>query len=137
MSETEMKKYCSMAIKERDNAYSPYSNISVGAVLVTKDGKIYCGANIENASFTPTVCAERVAFFKAVNSGERHFSKIFIAGGKCGEPSSDYFPPCGVCRQVMAEFCNDDFEVILVKEDGYKKITFPEILPYRFDSNFM
>ena len=90
------------AIEAREASYSPYSNISVGAALLTKSGKVYLGQNIENASFSPTVCAERVAFFKAISEGERDFAAIAIVGEKHGNEPSGNFPPCGVCRQVMA-----------------------------------
>ena len=113
-------------------SYSPYSGFTVGAALITKDGKLYLGCNIENASYSPTCCAERTAFFKAVSEGERQFSKIAIVGGK-GLDFKDFCPPCGVCRQVMKEFCNEDFTVILGKNDGDSKtLTLGELLPFGF-----
>lgn len=122
-----------LAVKAMNNAYVPYSNYRVGAALLTKSGKIYTGCNIENAAYSPTVCAERTAIFKAVSEGEREFVKIAVAGGKNGEISGE-FPPCGVCRQVMAEFCTENFEILLVtSERTYKKYTLDELLPYAFD----
>ena len=123
------------AIEAREGAYCPYSDISVGAALLTKSGKIYLGQNIENASFTPTVCAERVAFFKAISEGERDFSAIAIAGGKKGEPPRADFPPCGVCRQVMSEFCGADFRVIWGDGEKITERTLKEILPDGFNKD--
>lgn len=102
------------AVLARKNSYSPYSGFSVGAALLTCDGKIYTGCNIENAAFTPTNCAERTAFFKAVSEGEKSFKAIAICGGK-GDKIQETFP-CGVCRQVMAEFCDPEtFEIIVIR----------------------
>lgn len=125
----------SKAIEARERSYCPYSNISVGAALLTKSGKIYLGQNIENASFSPTVCAERVAFFKAISEGERDFSAIAIAGGKKGEPSRADFPPCGVCRQVMSEFCDADFRVIFGNGEKITERALKEILPDGFNKD--
>lgn len=119
-----------LAINARKDSYTPYSKFSVGAALLTADGKVYTGANIENAAYTPTICAERVAFFKAVNAGERHFTKIAISGGKDQQPV--FCAPCGVCRQVMAEFCKDDFVIVLGIPDNIKTYTLPQILPDYF-----
>ena len=121
------------AIEARSASYSPYSKFAVGAALLCADGTIYTGANIENASYTPTVCAERVAFFAAVHDGYREFSAIAIVGGKSGEPISEYCPPCGVCRQVMGEFCDGDFKVILSDGSTPRVMTLDEIFPSRFD----
>lgn len=107
-----------LAIEAREHAYIPYSDFSVGAALLTKSGKVYQGCNIENASFGPTNCAERTAFFTAVYQGERDFEAIAIVGGKGGEPVSELCAPCGICRQVMREFCKDDFKIYLSKGDG-------------------
>lgn len=113
-------------------SYSPYSGFTVGAALITKDGKLYLGCNIESASYSPTCCAERTAFFKAVSEGEREFSKIAIVGGK-GLDFTDFCPPCGVCRQVMKEFCGEDFTVILGKNgEEVKTLTLGELLPFGF-----
>lgn len=123
---------CSYAIKAMENAYVPYSNYKVGAALLTKSGRVFTGCNIENASYTPSVCAERTAIFKAVIEGEREFVKIAVAGGENGIISGE-FPPCGVCRQVMAEFCGDDFTVLIVKsENEYTSCKFSELLPNSF-----
>lgn len=121
------------ALKARETAYAPYSGYAVGAALLTKDGKIYTGCNVENASFGATNCAERTAFFKAVSEGEREFSAIAIAGGKSGGEVSDYAYPCGLCRQVMQEFCEADFQILVVTVNGeFKEHTLAEMLPYGF-----
>lgn len=126
------KELCALAVKAMDNAYAPYSGYRVGAALLTTDGEIFTGCNIENSSFSPTVCAERTAIFKAVSEGKREFSAIAVAGGKDGKIEGA-FPPCGVCRQVMAEFCEPDFTVLLVTgEKIYEKHTLSEILPLAF-----
>ena len=121
------------AISAREASYAPYSNFAVGAALICADGRIYTGANIENSSFTPTVCAERVAFFSAIHDGHRDFSAIAIVGGNAGEPVSEFCPPCGVCRQVMGEFCEGDFKVILSDGKTNRIMTLDEIFPSRFD----
>ena len=126
-----------MANEARGASYSPYSGITVGAALLTRDGKVYRGANIENASYTPTACAERVAFFKAITEGERDFVAIAIAGGEAGEPAKADFPPCGVCRQVMSEFCSPDFYVIWGNNENITVKTLGEILPFGFDKSNM
>lgn len=120
------------AIESMKNSYSPYSNFKVGAALLTENGKVYTGCNIENVAFGPSICAERVAFFKAISEGEKNFSKIAVVGGKDGIISSAT-PPCGVCRQVMREFCNDDFEILIVRENGnYDKVLLKDLLPNSF-----
>ncbi len=126
------KELCAVAIKAAEKAYAPYSGYKVGAALLTKSGKVYLGCNIENASFSPTNCAERTAFFKAVSEGERDFSMIAVAGGKDGKISG-VFPPCGVCRQVMAEFCQKDFKILLAKsENDFESYTLSQLLPLSF-----
>ena len=127
------KALLAIAEEARESAYSPYSGITVGAALLTKDGKIFKGANIENASYTPTVCAERIAFFKAISEGEKEFLAIAVAGGVAGEPSKADFPPCGVCRQVMIEFCKPDFRVIWGNGEIVTAKTLGEIMPDSFD----
>lgn len=122
---------CDMAIKAMQNSYSPYSDFKVGAALLTASGKVYVGCNIENASYTPTVCAERTAFFKAISEGERDFVKIAVAGGKNGVVTEGA-TPCGVCRQVMTEFCTLDFEILIATADGFRKYTLNELLPFSF-----
>lgn len=119
------------AVKARKQAYAPYSGFFVGAALLTKDGKVYTGCNIENASYTPTNCAERTAFFKAVSEGERAFEAIAVVGGK-GEEPSELCAPCGVCRQVMTEFCNKDFRVLLGTPEKFKAYTLEELFPLSF-----
>ena len=120
-----------LAKEAMKQAYAPYSGYKVGAALLCKDGTVYQGCNIENASFTPTICAERTAFFKAVYDGHREFTAIAVCGGKDGVISGQ-FPPCGVCRQVMREFCEDDFAVYLVDKDGYESVTLADLLPHSF-----
>lgn len=117
------------AIAAKERAYVPYSHFRVGAALLTGGGKIYRGCNIENAAYSPTNCAERTAFFKAVSEGDLTFEAIAITGD-----ADDYVYPCGVCRQVMAEFCHPDtFKVILVKnENEWKSVTLEELLPGSF-----
>lgn len=130
---TDYNKLASCALNMRRRSYAPYSHFTVGAALLGNSGKIYTGCNVENASYTPTNCAERTAFFKAVSEGERNFTAIAIAGGKEGKVPSDYCAPCGVCRQVMKEFCKDEFEIFLVKsEKEIKKFTLKELLPEGF-----
>ena len=116
------------------HAYAPYSGYKVGAALLCADGTVYTGCNIENASYTPTICAERTAFFKAVYDGHRDFTAIAVCGGKDGVITGA-FPPCGVCRQVMREFCKDDFLVYVVEEGGaWKALSMAQLLPYSFNS---
>ena len=121
------------AIRVLPKSYVPYSHFHVAAALLCKDQSIYTGINIENAAYTPTVCAERRAFFRAVNEGKREFEAIVICGGKDGI-LTDYCAPCGVCRQVMREFCDPKtFKIILAKsEDEYKEFTLEELLPLGF-----
>ena len=121
------------AIEGMSYAYTPYSGFRVGAALLTESGEIYTGCNIENAAYTPTNCAERTAFFKAVSEEERHFTAICIVGGKDGK-LADYTSPCGVCRQVMMEFCDPKtFKIILaVSKDQYNVFTLNELFPLGF-----
>ena len=125
------KELITKAYEAMQNSYSPYSGFCVGAALLTDDGKIYTGCNIENSAFSPTCCAERTAFFKAVSEGKRDFKAIAIVGGKNGEVT-DYCYPCGVCRQVMAEFCDRDFEIIAACPEGIKSYSLKELLPEAF-----
>lgn len=123
-----------LALEAREKSYSPYSGFAVGAALLCKNGKVFKGCNIENSAFSPTVCAERTAFFKAVSEGENDFLKIAVVGGKIGSLPDNYCPPCGVCRQVMKEFCSADFEIIIAKNaDDYNVMTLSEVLPAGFD----
>ena len=126
------KQLIETAVKAREMAYAPYSHYKVGAALLAKSGKIYTGCNVENASFTPTNCAERTAFFKAISEGDREFEMIAIVAGKDGEELSKNCTPCGVCRQVMTEFCDKDFKIILGTPDDFKVLTLEEIMPYSF-----
>ncbi|NLK96453.1 cytidine deaminase [Defluviitalea saccharophila] len=130
------KELIEKAFQAREKSYSPYSKFKVGAALLGSNGKIYLGCNIENASFTPTNCAERTAFFKAVSEGQMDFEAIAIVGGPASvnKGEGDYCAPCGVCRQVMAEFCDPKrFKVILAKsETEYKEYLLEEILPLSF-----
>ena len=115
-------------------AYAPYSSFYVGAALLTETGKVYTGCNIENASFSPTVCAERTAFFKALYDGHRDFRAIAVCGGKDGVITGP-FPPCGVCRQVMREFCGDDFVIHMVTgTDSFESCTMADLLPHSFSA---
>ena len=123
-----------LALEARKQAYTPYSGFQVGAALLTKNGKVYTGCNIENAAYSPTNCAERTAFFKAVSEGEREFEAIAITGGAKNAEKLELCPPCGVCRQVMMEFCKpSEFKIILGKtKDEYKIFTLEELLPLGF-----
>lgn len=127
-----MKDLIQLAMQAREKAYAPYSGFTVGAALLSGSGKVYTGCNIENASYTPTNCAERTAFFKAVSEGEREFVRIAIVGGLKGEQTAP--SPCGVCLQVMAEFCDaDTFEIVMAKsEDDYTIKKLREMLPFGF-----
>lgn len=122
------------ALRMRQYSYAPYSHFRVGAALLTKEGKIYTGCNIENAAYTPTNCAERTAFFKAVSEGERNFKAIAIVGGAEDATELSYCAPCGVCRQVMMEFCEEEtFQIILAKsETEYQLYTLKELMPMGF-----
>lgn len=127
-----------LAFEGRKFAYTPYSKFKVGAALETKAGKVYTGCNIENAAYTPCNCAERTAFFKAVSEGEREFSRIAIVGGyEDGEEVSGFAAPCGVCRQVMMEFCNpEEFQIIVAKsEKEFQVFTLEELFPEGFGPN--
>lgn len=130
---TDTRELIRLAVDAMGKSYSPYSGFRVGAALLTKGGKIYQGCNIENAAYTPTNCAERTAFFKAVSEGERKFEAICIVGGADGVLSG-YTAPCGVCRQVMMEFCDPEtFRIILAAgEDDWKEYRLEELLPAGF-----
>ena len=119
-----------LAEQARLKSYSPYSGFKVGAALLAKSGKVYLGCNIENAAYTPTNCAERTAFFKAVSEGEVAFEKIAVVGGR-DEPN-EMVSPCGVCRQVMAEFCDESFVILLGNSKNIKRFLLKEILPLSF-----
>ena len=128
----DVKELLRLAREAMAKAYAPYSGYFVGAALLAKTGRVYTGCNIENSAFGPTNCAERTAFFKAVSEGEREFEAIAVVGGKQGEITG-LFPPCGICRQVMQEFCGPDFLVFMGKEnDGYEAVRLKDLLPYGF-----
>lgn len=122
------------AIEAMGNSYSPYSKFRVGAALLTKSGKIFTGCNIESVAFTPTVCAERTAIFKAVSEGETEFEAIAVIGGLGDgmDTSDNYSGPCGVCRQVMLEFCDDLLIILAKSEDKYQEHTLKELVPLSF-----
>lgn len=123
------------AMQAMQNAYVPYSGFKVGAALLTKAGKVYRGCNIENAAFGPSNCAERTAFFKAISEGEHDFAAIAVVGGRDGVVT-DIFPPCGVCRQVMQEFCAPDFMIYMGRGDGsYEPVRLDVLLPYGFTAD--
>lgn len=133
MEQVMIEKLIDIAIEQLEFSYTPYSNFKVGAALLTRSGEIYTGCNIENASYTPTNCAERTAFFKAVSEGVREFRAICIVGGKDGK-LTEYTAPCGVCRQVMMEFCDPKtFQIILaVDKERYEIYTLEELMPLGF-----
>ena len=133
MEEAVIRKLIKTAVRQLSYSYAPYSHFKVGAALLAENGTIYTGCNIENAAYTPTNCAERTAFFKAVSEGVRTFKAICIAGGMNGE-LTDYTAPCGVCRQVLMEFCSpEEFEIILAKgEDDYKMYKLKDLMPLGF-----
>ncbi|MCR4615668.1 MAG: cytidine deaminase [Clostridiales bacterium] len=120
-----------LAKEARRRAYAPYSGFSVGAALLTADGKIYTGCNVEAPSFL-ACCAERNALYRAVFDGHRKFEALAVAGGKTGDDITDICPPCGICRQALNEFCDPDFKIIMVNSDGYVIKTLGELLPLSF-----
>ena len=127
-----MKELVMQAEQAMALAYAPYSGFKVGAALLTKNGKVFTGCNIENASFSPTICAERTAVAKAVSEGEREFAAIAVVGGKDGEITG-ICPPCGVCRQVLSEFCDGDMPVYLGKGKGeFETVALKDLLPLGF-----
>ena len=133
MDKKQIEEMIDLAIKQRGYSYAPYSHFHVGAALLAKNGTYYTGCNIENAAYTPTNCAERTAFFKAVSEGIKEFEAICIVGGKDGIPT-EYAAPCGVCRQVMMEFCEpEQFKIILaISREEYRIYTLKELLPEGF-----
>lgn len=127
-----IEKLIKKSIEMLNFSYVPYSNFHVGAALLTSEGEIYTGCNIENAAYGPSNCAERTAIFKAVSEGKKEFEAIAVVGGKNGKIEA-FCPPCGVCRQVLAEFCKKDFKIILAKStDEYKIMTLEQLLPESF-----
>lgn len=131
-----LKKELFISAKEAmQNSYAPYSKFNVGAALLTKNGKIFKGCNIENASYSVTVCAERVALFAAISNSEYEFDAICIVGGKDGI-ITDYAVPCGICRQALSEFCNEDFKIYVgISEDSIKEYSLGELIPHTFDKS--
>ena len=128
------KELMQLALDARKQAYAPYSHFSVGAALLSKSGDAYTGCNVENAAFSPTCCAERVALFKAVSEGVREFSAIAIVGGK-EDDLSKICTPCGVCRQVLAEFCQGDLRILTGTPDQIQATTLADLLPLAFSPN--
>ena len=127
----------SLAMEAMQRAYAPYSGCKVGAALLSESGKVYIGCNIENASFSPTICAERSAFASAVSAGERRFSALAVCGGKDGKLQNAFYP-CGVCRQVIREFCADDFPIYVLAEEGrIHSLTLADLLPHSFSKDNM
>lgn len=124
-----------LALEARQKSYSPYSGFAVGAALLCKNGRVFTGCNIENSGYSATNCAERTAIFKAVSEGETEFEKIAVVGGNAVESVPEkHCPPCGICRQVLREFCSCDFEVIIARtSEDYKTMTLGELLPESFD----
>lgn len=125
------EKLISLAVEAMGKAYAPYSGFQVGAALLCSDGTVFTGCNIENAAYSPTNCAERTAVFKAVSEGHKDFTAIAVCGGKGGK-ITNLCTPCGVCRQVLSEFCKEDFPIYLAHKDGYKTLTLGDLLPYSF-----
>ena len=135
MDQKTIRDLAEAALKARDNAYIPYSNFSVGAALLTEDGTLFTGCNIENKSYPAGICAERTAIFSAAAAGKRSFRALAVAGGMKDREPRDYCMPCGICRQVMSEFCGPDFEVAVVKSAGDVRVyRLDELLPHVFDS---
>nr|WP_288604709.1 cytidine deaminase [uncultured Treponema sp.] len=127
-----IEKLIKKAIEMLNFSYAPYSNFHVGAALLTSEGEIYTGCNIENAAYGPSNCAERTAIFKALSEGKKEFEAIAVVGGKNGK-IENFCPPCGVCRQVLAEFCKKDFKIVLAKSTNeYKIMTLEQLLPESF-----
>lgn len=133
MDKKTIEKLIDTALAQLDFSYAPYSGFNVGAALLAKNQAVYTGCNIENAAYTPTNCAERTAFFKAVSEGVRDFEAICIVGGK-NQKATGYTAPCGVCRQVMMEFCNPKiFKIILaIDRENYRIYTLEDMLPQGF-----
>lgn len=137
LNESTIKTLINEAIEARTRAYAPYLEFHTGAALITKDDKIFKGCNIQNAAMSPNICAERTAIFKAVSEGYKEFKAIAVVGGSSIKGIEDYCPPCGVCRQVMLEFCDPDkFYIILAKSDtDYKIYTLAQLIPLNFTND--
>lgn len=137
LNESKIFELIEKAIKARKFSFSPYSNFSVGAALLCKDGEIFTGCNVESEVFSPSICAERTALFKALSEGKKEFVAIAIVGGKRDENKIQKFcPPCGVCRQIFSEFCNEEsFTVILYDGKNYRSFKLKDLLPEKFKAN--
>ena len=138
MTEKEIRDLICRAMQAQQQAYAPYSRFFVGAALLAADGTVYTGCNVENASYPAGNCAERTAVFKAVSEGRREFAAIAVVGGPEGAVQ-DFCPPCGICRQVLAEFCDpESFRIILAKnEEEYESYTMAEMLPHSFMKGYL
>ena len=137
-NEFDVKKLILQALGARTKAYCPYSGYQVGAALLSAQGRVYPGCNIENSSYGATICAERVAFLRAVQEGEREFRAIAIVGGKQGGKLEEYAYPCGICRQVMTEFCKDDFLIVVARSlEDYKIYSLGELMPHGFGGELL
>lgn len=135
MNEEQIRSLLTKALQATEKSYAPYSKFCVGVALLAQNGEIFCGCNIENSAFSPSVCAERVAIFNAVSNGNKKFKAIAVVGGKNGN-CDEFCPPCGVCRQMLAEFCDGDFLIILGKRNlEYKVFTLAQLLPVAFEKN--
>ena len=137
MKKINAKELLDIAIKAREGAYAPYSNFHVGAALLCTDGEVFTGANVENASYGGAICAERVAITAAVTHGHREFVAIAIVGAPCGQAPTESCLPCGFCRQVMSEFCSNDFEIVIADGEGIRVFTLGELLPHSFSSDML
>lgn len=126
------KELVALAMQARENSYCPYSGFAVGAALECADGTVYTGCNIENAAFGPSICAERTAVFKAVSEGQREFRALAVVGGEANAPICHECPPCGVCRQVLREFCDDEFPVHLSDGKNVRTLRLADLLPESF-----
>ena len=126
------KELVALAMQARENSYCPYSGFAVGAALECADGTVYTGCNIENAAFGPSICAERTAVFKAVSEGQREFRALPVVGGTANAPICHEWPPCGVCRQVLREFCDDEFPVHLSDGKNVRTLRLADLLPESF-----
>lgn len=136
MTQQEIQKLVNLAISASKRAYAPYSEYNVGAAILTSDGEVFCGGNIENSSYSLTCCAERVALFSAVARGKKNFNAIAIAAFDKNGESTTYCTPCGACRQVLSEFCGEDFTVICIKgSKDYKMYKLSELIPFAFSSD--
>ena len=134
MDQKQVELLACAALEARNNAYAPYSGFNVGAAVMTSEDEIFTGCNIENGAYPAGICAERTAIFSAAAKGRRHFKALAVTGGKAGEEPSDFCMPCGICRQVISEFCGPEFEIYVVKSrEEIRLFHLKELLPYAFD----